>query len=54
MNEQGNIVRNKAILVYKGYAQIEGLDFDETCAPVAILEAIRMLLAYACHKQFKV
>jgi hypothetical protein len=54
MNEQGNIVRNKARLVCKGYAQIEGLDFDETFAPVERLEAIRMFLAYACHKQFKV
>jgi hypothetical protein len=50
MNEQGNIVRNKARFLCKGYAQIEGLDFDETFAPVAILEAIRMFLAYACHK----
>jgi hypothetical protein len=41
-------------LVCKGYAQIEGLDFDETFAPVAILEAIKMFLAYACHKRFKV
>jgi FtsZ-interacting cell division protein YlmF len=54
MNEQQNIVRNKARLVCKGYAQIEGLDFDETFAPVARLEAIRMFLAYAFHKQFKV
>jgi hypothetical protein len=54
MNEQGNIVRNKARLVCKGYAQIEGLDFDETFAPVARLEAIRMFLTYACHKKFKV
>jgi hypothetical protein len=53
MNEQGNIVRNKAILVCKGYDQIEGLDFDETFAPVARLEAIRMFLDYAFHKQFK-
>jgi hypothetical protein len=37
MNEQGNIVRNKARLVCKGYAQIEGLDFDETFAPIARL-----------------
>jgi hypothetical protein len=54
MNEQGQIVRNKSILVCKGYAQVEGHDFDETFAPVAILEAIRMFLAYACHKNFKV
>jgi hypothetical protein len=54
MNDKGNIVRNKARLVCKGYAQIEGLDFDETFVPVARLEAIRMFLAYACHKQFKV
>jgi hypothetical protein len=53
MNEQRNIVRNKAILVCKGYAQIEGLDFDETFALVARLEAIKMFIAYACHKQFK-
>jgi hypothetical protein len=44
MNVQGNIVRNKARLVYKGYVQIEGLDFDETFAPVARLEAIRCFL----------
>jgi hypothetical protein len=54
LNEQGQVVRNKARLVYKGYAKIEGLDFDETFAPVARIEAIRMFLAYACHKRFKV
>jgi hypothetical protein len=54
MNEQGNIVINKARLVCKKYAQIEGLNFDETFAPVARLESIRIFLAYACHKQFKV
>jgi hypothetical protein len=54
MNEQGNIVINKARLVCKGYAQLEGLDFDETFVPIARLEAIIMFLAYACHKQFKV
>jgi hypothetical protein len=54
MNEQGNIVRNKDRLVCKGYAQIEGLDLDETFAPIARLEAIRMFLAYACNKKFKV
>ena len=54
MNEQGNIVINKARLVCKGYAQIEGLDFDETFVPVARPEVIRIFLAYACHKRFKV
>jgi hypothetical protein len=41
-------------LFCKGYAQIEALDFDETFAPVARLEAIRIFLAYACHNRFKV
>jgi hypothetical protein len=54
MNEKGQIVRNIAILVCKGYAQVEGQDFDETFAPVAKLEAIRLFLADACHKKFKV
>jgi hypothetical protein len=54
LNEQGQVIRNKARLVYKGYAQIEGLDFGETFLPIARLEAIRMFLVYACHKRFKV
>jgi hypothetical protein len=54
MNEKGKNVRKKAILVCKGYAQVEGHDFDETFAPVARLEAIKMFLAYSCHKNFKV
>ena len=54
MNEQGKIVRNKARLVYKGYSQVEGQDFDENFAPIAILEAIRMYLASATHKNLKV
>jgi FtsZ-interacting cell division protein YlmF len=54
MNEQGKIVRNKDRLVCKGYAQVEGQDFDETFAPVERLEAIRIFLAYAFHKKFKV
>ena len=54
MNEKGQIVRNKARLVCKGYAHIEGQDFDKTFAPVARMEAIKMFLAYACHKNFKV
>ncbi|KAJ9538026.1 hypothetical protein OSB04_030759 [Centaurea solstitialis] len=48
------IVRNKARLVAKGYRQQEGIDYDETFAPVARLEAIRMFLAYAAYKDFTV
>ena len=53
MDEQGVITRNKARLVAKGYNQEEGIDYDETYAPVARLEAIRMLLAYASYMNFK-
>ena len=48
-DENGLVVRNKARLVDQGYTQVEGIDFDETFAPVARLEAIRILLAYANH-----
>ncbi|CAH9101308.1 unnamed protein product [Cuscuta epithymum] len=53
-DEQGVIVRNKARLVAKGYNQQEGIDYDETFAPVARIEAIRLFLAYAAHKSFTV
>ena len=46
-------MRNKARLVAKGFSQVEGLDFGETFAPVARLEAIRILLAYASHHEMK-
>ncbi|KAK3118826.1 hypothetical protein QOZ80_9BG0708740 [Eleusine coracana subsp. coracana] len=52
-NEDGVVTRNKARLVAKGYSQVEGLDFDETYAPVARLESIRILLAFATHHDFK-
>ena len=48
-DENGLVVRNKARLVAQGYAQVEGIDFDETFAPIARLEAIRILLVYANH-----
>ena len=47
MDENGNIVKNKAMPIAKGYNQEEGIDFDETYAPVARLEGVRLLLAYA-------
>ena len=47
------VTRNKARLVAQGFTQIEGLDFGETYAPVARLESIRILLAYAAHHDFK-
>jgi hypothetical protein len=54
LNEYGHVTRNKARLVCKGYANIEGIDFEETFSPVARMEAIHLLLAYACSKIFKV
>jgi hypothetical protein len=54
LNEDGQVTRNKARLVCKGYAQVEGIYFEETFAPVARMEAIRMFLAYACSKRIKV
>jgi hypothetical protein len=52
-DEHGVVTRNKAQLVAKGYAQVAGLDFEETFAPVARLESIRILLAYAAHHSFR-
>nr|GFA21298.1 hypothetical protein [Tanacetum cinerariifolium] len=48
------VIRNKASLVAVGYSQQEGIDYDETFAPVARIEAIRLFLAYAAHKDFTV
>ncbi|KAJ9551744.1 hypothetical protein OSB04_015789 [Centaurea solstitialis] len=53
-DEDGIVTRNKAHLVTKGYKQQAGIDYDETFAPVARLEAIRIFLAYAAHKNFTV
>jgi hypothetical protein len=51
-DEHGVVTRNKARLVAKGYAQVASLDFKEMFAPVARLESIRILLAYAAHHSF--
>ena len=52
--EDGLVVRNKARLVAQGFCQKEGIDYEETFAPVARLEAIRIFLAFAASKGFKV
>nr|GFB54280.1 retrovirus-related Pol polyprotein from transposon TNT 1-94 [Tanacetum cinerariifolium] len=49
-DEENTIIRNKSCLVAKGYAQKEGVNFEESFAPVARLEAIRLFIAYAAHK----
>jgi hypothetical protein len=46
-------VRDKARIVAQGFSQVEGLDFGKTFAHVARLEAIRILLAFATSKGFK-
>ncbi|GKA77268.1 retrovirus-related pol polyprotein from transposon TNT 1-94 [Tanacetum coccineum] len=48
------VIRNKARLVAKGYAQEEGVDFEESFAPVARLEAVRIFVAHAAHKSFPI
>nr|GEW01744.1 hypothetical protein [Tanacetum cinerariifolium] len=54
LNELGGILKNKARLVALGYRQEEGIDFEESFAPVARLEAIQIFLAYAAHKNMVV
>ncbi|GJV40305.1 retrovirus-related pol polyprotein from transposon TNT 1-94 [Tanacetum coccineum] len=52
LDEENTIIRNKTRLVVRGYHQGEGIDFEETFAPVARMEAIRIFLAYDAHKSF--
>nr|GFC48966.1 retrovirus-related Pol polyprotein from transposon TNT 1-94 [Tanacetum cinerariifolium] len=54
LEELGGILKNKACLVARGYRQEEGIDFEVSFAPVARLEAIRIFLAYAAHKNMVV
>ncbi|GJU11378.1 retrovirus-related pol polyprotein from transposon TNT 1-94 [Tanacetum coccineum] len=51
-DEENTVIRNKTRLVVRGYRQEEGIDFEESFAPVARMEAIRIFLAYAAHKSF--
>nr|GEZ57380.1 retrovirus-related Pol polyprotein from transposon TNT 1-94 [Tanacetum cinerariifolium] len=48
------VIRNKSRLVAKGYAQKEGVDFEESFAPIARLDAVRLFIAYATHKSFTI
>nr|GEU75194.1 retrovirus-related Pol polyprotein from transposon TNT 1-94 [Tanacetum cinerariifolium] len=54
LDELGGILKNKARLVARGYCQEEGIDFEQSFAPVARLEAIRIFLAYVAHKNMVV
>ncbi|GKF10735.1 retrovirus-related pol polyprotein from transposon TNT 1-94, partial [Tanacetum coccineum] len=51
-DEDQTVIHNKAVA--KGYAQEEGIDFEESFAPVARLEAVRIFVAYAAHKSFPI
>ena len=53
LDDAGVITRNKARLVAKCYNQEEGIDYGETFTPVARLEVVRLLLAFACMSGFK-
>ncbi|GJT27150.1 retrovirus-related pol polyprotein from transposon TNT 1-94 [Tanacetum coccineum] len=53
-NEDQTVIRNKARLVAKGYAQEDGIDFEESFAPVASLEAVRIFVAYVAYKSFPI
>nr|GEV56377.1 retrovirus-related Pol polyprotein from transposon TNT 1-94 [Tanacetum cinerariifolium] len=54
LDELGGILKNKARLVARGSRQEEGMNFEESYAPVARLEAIRIFLTYAAHKNMVV
>nr|GEX70221.1 hypothetical protein [Tanacetum cinerariifolium] len=53
-DEDNIVIRNKARLVAKGYSQKEGINFKESFAPVAMLEVVRLFVAYTAHKSFLV
>ena len=47
LNEKGEVTRNKARLVCKGYAQEEDIDYEETFSPIVRLEGVKIVLSYA-------
>nr|GEV24491.1 retrovirus-related Pol polyprotein from transposon TNT 1-94 [Tanacetum cinerariifolium] len=53
-DEENTVICNKSRLVAKGYAQKEGVDFEDSFAPVARLEPVRLFIVYAGHKSFTV
>ncbi|GKC53904.1 retrovirus-related pol polyprotein from transposon TNT 1-94 [Tanacetum coccineum] len=53
-DEDQTVIRNKTRLVAKGYAQEEGIDFEDSFSPVARLEGVRIFVAYAAHKSFPI
>nr|GEY80042.1 hypothetical protein [Tanacetum cinerariifolium] len=53
-DKENTVIQKKSRLVAKGYAQKEGVHFEESFAPVARLEAVRLFIAYAAHKSFTV
>nr|GFA45563.1 hypothetical protein [Tanacetum cinerariifolium] len=52
--KENTVIRNKSRLVAKGNAQKEGVNFEESLAPLARLEAVRLFIAYAAYKSFTV
>jgi len=53
LDEQGTVTRNKARLVVQGYNQEEGIVYEQIFAPVTRIKAIRILIAFAAHMEFK-
>ena len=54
LNEEGKVTRSKERIIWKGYAQVEGIYFEETFASMARFEATVLFLSYASFKKFKV
>ena len=53
-DEDGNVTIHKARLVAKGFRQVQGVDYDETFSPVAMLKSVRILLAIAAYFDYEI
>ena len=53
-NMEGNVITYKARLVAKGYHQIQGIDYNETLSPIAMLKSIRILLSIDVHYDYEI